>query len=280
MDEREVVELLARRETDRAERLDLVHLAVAEEGPHVRGRRVGEPTGVQVAVEPRLVDGADRAQAHRHGRELPELRHEPRVRVGRQAVGGMRLLLTEAVEVPLGEATLEVGASVDARRGVPLEVDLVARSAGEVLAAEEVVVADLVQRRRARVGGDVPADADRHVRARHHDRGVPADVGADAALDVLIAREPRLALGRDRVDVVGAAQCGHADLAFAGALEQLEDEEPRPLATVGVDGRVERLNPLPCLFGVDVRQLAGQPVSDDVESVSGHALQCPPTPSR
>jgi hypothetical protein len=43
---------------------------------------------------------------------------------------------------------------------VALEEDLVAALAVGVLAAEEVVEADLVQRGRAGVGGDVPADAD------------------------------------------------------------------------------------------------------------------------
>ena len=41
-DEGEVVELLARGHADRAERLDLVHLAVAEERPDVRVGRVGD----------------------------------------------------------------------------------------------------------------------------------------------------------------------------------------------------------------------------------------------
>ena len=205
-DEGEVVELLARGDADRAERLDLVHLAVAEEGPDVRAGRVGQPAGVQVAVEPGLVDRADRAEAHRDGGELPELRHQPRVRVGRQPVRRVRHLLPEPVEVVLGQPALEEGAGVDARGGVALEVDLVAHARREVLAAEEVVEAHLVERGRRGVGGDVPADADRLVRPRDHDRGVPADVGADAALDVLVAREPGLALGRDAVDVVGAAQ--------------------------------------------------------------------------
>ena len=196
---------------------------------------VGDAAGVQVPVEPGLVDRADRAEAHRHRGELPELRHQPRVRVGRQAVRRLGLLLAEAVELVLGEPALEVGAGVDARGGVALEVDLVAhrrvaRGVGVVLAAEEVVEAHLVERRRGRVGGDVAAHADGLVGPRHHDRRVPADVGADAPFDVLVAGEPGLALRRDGVDVVGAAQRRHPDLAFAGALEQLEHEEPRPRA--------------------------------------------------
>jgi hypothetical protein len=60
--------------------------------------------------------------------------------------------------VLLGEPALEKGAGVDARRGVALVVDDVGVEPG-VLAAEEVVEPDLVERRRRRVGGDVTADA-------------------------------------------------------------------------------------------------------------------------
>ena len=83
-DEGEVVELLAGRELEQAARLGLVHLAVAEEGPHVLLAGVLDAAVVQVLVELRLVDGVHRADAHRHRRELPEVRHQPRVRVGRQ----------------------------------------------------------------------------------------------------------------------------------------------------------------------------------------------------
>ncbi|CAD5968634.1 protein of unknown function [Streptomyces sp. KY75] len=42
---------------------------------------VGDAARLHVAVHPRLVDRAERAEAHRDGRELPEVRHQPRVRV-------------------------------------------------------------------------------------------------------------------------------------------------------------------------------------------------------
>ena len=263
-DEGEVVELLARREADRAERLRLVHLAVAEERPHVRARGVVQLPGEQVAVEPRLVDGVERAEAHGDGRELPEVGHQPRVRVGRQPAAAVRLLLAEPVELGLGQPALEERPRVDAGRGVPLEEHLVA-GLPVVLAAEEVVEPHLVQRRGGRVGGDVPADAGaaRPVRPRHHDRGVPPDIGADAPLDVLVAGEPRLPLGRDRVDVVGGAQAGHPDLLLARPLEQAQHQVAGPPAAAGARNRVERVDPLPRLIRVDVRQLRGQPVADD-----------------
>ena len=262
-DERQVVELLAGRHADRAERLRLVHLAVTEEGPHVLLAGVLDLAVVQVAVEPGLVDRVDRPEAHRHRRELPELRHQPRVRVRRQPAAGVRELLPEAVQLLLGEPALEERAGVHAGGGVPLVEDLVA-AAGVVLAAEEVVEADLVERGGRGVGRDVAADLDAGaLRPVHHDRGVPPGVGADALLDLLVAGEPRLGLGRDRVDVVGAAQARHADLVLAGPLEQAQHEVPGAVAARVVDDRVERLEPLGGLGGVDVGQLARQAVADD-----------------
>ena len=149
-----------------------------------------------------------RGQAHRDRRELPEVRHQPRVGVRRAGPcprragppGGSGSSCSSL------EPALEEGAGVDARGAVALDVDLVA-AAGVVLAAEEVVEADLVEAGRRLVGRDVAADLEAlAVGVGDHDRGVPADERADPALDLLVAGEPRLALGRDRVDVVGAAQ--------------------------------------------------------------------------
>ena len=147
-DEDQVVELLARRERQRGHRLGLVHLAVADEA-HTRAlARVGDLAVQQVAVEAGLVDRVERAEAHRDGRELPEVGHAPRVRVARQPAAVD--LAPEPVEVLLGQAALEERAGVDAGRGVALEEDLVA-GAAVGLAAEEVVEADLVERGRRRV---------------------------------------------------------------------------------------------------------------------------------
>src|SRR5215469_13883232 len=114
----------------------------------------------------------------------------------------------------------------------------------------------------------------RPVGTGHHDRGVPPDIGSDAALDVLIAREPRLALGRDRVDVVGAAQAGHPDLLLAGSFEQAQHEVAGPAATAGASDRVEGVDPLPCLIRVDVRELRGQPVADDRVTLTSGSHGC------
>ena len=149
-------------------------------------------------------------------------RHQPRVGIGGQPLArAARDLLPEAVELVGGQPSLEVGAGVDAGGGVSLDEDVVT-AAGMILAAEEVVEPDLVQARGALIGRDVAADLEAlAVGLADHDRRVPADVGANPPLDVLVAGEPRLGFRRDRVDVVAAAQCRQADLARPRSLQQL-----------------------------------------------------------
>src|SRR5439155_25515611 len=199
-DEGEVVETLARRDVQRAERLGLVAFAVAKESPDARPRRVLDAAMLEIAVEARLVDRGEWPETHRDGGELPEVGHEPRVRIAREAGAGHDLA-AEVVELRLGEPALEKCARVDAGSGVTLEEDLVA-GRSVVLAPEEVVEADLVQARRRRVRRKVPADAlVVMVRANDHRDGVPTDHAPDAELHPLVAGEVRLLLRRDRVDV-------------------------------------------------------------------------------
>ncbi len=80
-DEDQVVELFAGREGDGAERFRFIGFAVAEKRPHLRVRPLLETAIFEIPHEPRLVDGADRPEAHRHRREFPEVGHQPRVGV-------------------------------------------------------------------------------------------------------------------------------------------------------------------------------------------------------
>ncbi len=273
--EREVVELLVRGELQQAARLRLVHLAVAEERPHVLVGRVLEAAVAQVAVEPGLVDRVHRADAHGDRGELPEVRHQARVRVRRQAATrtGVRILLAEAVELVLAQAALEERSRVDTGGGVALDEDLVA-AAGVVLAAEEVVEADLVERRAGGVRRNVATDTHtRPLRAVHRHRGVPADPRAVAALHLLVTREPRLPLGGDGVDVVRAGQRGHADVVLTRTLQQTQHQVPGPLLTATLEHLVERLEPLGRLFGVDVRQVRGHAVTNDTYPLGAGVLR-------
>ena len=101
--------------------------------------------GVQVLEEAGLVDRHQRAEAHRHGGELPVVGHQPRVRVRRQPLAAH--LLAELEQLLLADASLEERPGVDPRRHVPLHEQQVAAVpvAGGV---PEVVEAGVVQRGR------------------------------------------------------------------------------------------------------------------------------------
>ena len=252
-DEHEVVEVLVAGERDRAQRLRLVGLAVAEERPHLAARRVGDAAAGQVLHEARLVDRHDRPEAHRDGRELPEVRHQPRVRVGAQPAPGD--LLAEAEQVLLAEPALEEGAGVDAGRGVALHVDEVA----PVLLARrvpEVVEADLVERRGRLVGGDVPAQlGGLRVGAQHGGHRVPADDRPDPVLELEVTGIRVLALGRDRVDVRARRDGAVVGARAARVLEHAVEQVAGALDAVVRDHRVECLDPFGRLLPVDVLRM-------------------------
>ena len=102
----------------------------------------------------------------------------------------------------------------------------------------------------------------RMVGPHHHDGGVPADVGPDAPLDVLVAGEPRLLVGRDGVDVRGRDRGREADLALPGPLEQLHQQEAGAGLPVGLDDGVEGVEPLGGLLRIDVGYLVRETVED------------------
>jgi hypothetical protein len=193
-DEGAVVELLARGERERGNRLGLVHLAVAEEAPDAALSRAafgGEQAAMaEVAHEARLVDRVDRADAHRAGRELPEVRHELRMRVRREAARAVprcAQLLAVVGEVVGREPPFEECTGVDAGRRVRLEEDQVSELPAVVASPEEVVEADLEQVGRRRVARDVAAELGRAaaldaVGAHHHRQRVPAHQRGEALL--------------------------------------------------------------------------------------------------
>ena len=247
----EVVQLLAPGQGGRAHRLGLVHLAVAQERPHLARGGLGHPARLQVLHEARLVDRGDGPDAQRDRGELPELGHQPRMRVGAQAALD-RDLLAEAVELCLGQPALEIGARVVARRGVALEVDEVAT----VLVRRpvpEVVEADLHERGQRLVGGDVPAELRGDlVGAQHHADGVPAHDRAQAALDHRVTRERRLQRLRDGVHIRGVEAGDRAGAGVLGALDDPLQQVPRAVGSVVGDNRVQRLQPLGRLYRIGV----------------------------
>ena len=81
--EDEIVEIFARGQGDGAQSFRLVRLAVSQERPDFAIGDGLEAAVFEIAIEARLVNGHQGAQAHRHRGIFPKIRHEPGVRVGR-----------------------------------------------------------------------------------------------------------------------------------------------------------------------------------------------------
>ncbi len=228
-------------------------LAVAHEGPDLALGGVRDPAALEVLHEAGLVDGHDRAEAHRHRGELPEVGHQPRVRVRREAVAVH--LLAEVAHLLLVEAPLEVGAGVDAGRGVPLQVDQVAAVLGRA-GVPEVVEADLEEGGRRLEAGDVAAELGRLLVGPQHQRGgVPADRRAQAPLDVLVEGDRLLVGPRDGVDVRRAVGDRHDRPEQPRLGDHLPQQRAGPLGAVLAQDVVDRLEPLARLAGIDVALL-------------------------
>ena len=245
-DEDQVVQLLARSQGDGAQRFRLVHLAVAAEDPDLAAAGVGDAAGVQVLQEARLVDGHQRAQAHRHRRELPEVRHQLRMRVRGQALAVH--FLTEVVQLVFGQAAFEVGAAVHAGRGVALEVDQVA-AVVLGLGVPEVVLAAADHGGQRGEGGDVAAQVAAVRRVvlvglDHHGHGVPAHVRADARFQFQVARMRRLQAGRDRVDVGGVGRERDVGTGAARLVDQAFQQVVRALRSFAVKDGCQGFEPL------------------------------------
>ncbi len=199
-DKNQVVEFFARGQSDGAERFGLVGFAVAEERPDFRvGDRL-QAAIFQIAIEARLIDGHQRAKAHRNGGKFPEIGHEPGVRIGREAAAGFQFA-AKILQLLDAEAAFEKRARINARSSVALEIDSVAFKLFGAR-AEEMVEANFVESGGGSVGGDVAADVVLHaVGANDHGQSVPANKALDAALEFLVAGEERLEAGGDRVGV-------------------------------------------------------------------------------
>jgi hypothetical protein len=153
--ERQVIEILARRERQARNRLRLVHLAVAEHTPHVPVARRCETAMFEVTHEPRVVDRRDRAEPHRTGWELPEVRHQPWMRIGAEAAAADFLAIIR--KLLFAQPPLEERAGVHAGRRVRLKEHEVAAPVGSG-GSEKVIESEFEDLRSRRVARDVTAE--------------------------------------------------------------------------------------------------------------------------
>jgi hypothetical protein len=135
--------------------------------------------------------------------------------------------LTKINQVLLIQSSFQKRARINAGRSVALKINLI-RPVGMIGTVEEMVEGDFIQSRRRSVSRNMAAGcALIFVGTHHHRHRVPADNGADAPLDLLIARIRRLRAARNSVDVrrVGRKRNRHAfamRVAFE-LFEQLRD---------------------------------------------------------
>ena len=206
-----------------------------------------------VALKARLVDSHHGPEAHRHRRELPEVRHEPRMRIRRETIAAR--FLAEMLELVFAQAAFEEGARVDAGRGMTLHEHHVA---GMLVRrrAPEMVEAHFVQRGRGRVGRQVAAVFARHlVGVEHHGQRIPADAGLDAFLEFAIAGIRRLVARRDRVDVSGVRTERQVRARAARVVDELLEQVVRAFRALRLENRVDRFDPLACLGRIDIFEL-------------------------
>ena len=269
-DEDQVVQPLAGRQAQAGERLGLVHLAVAEEAPHasaggIPGRAAAVARGqqapvLQVAHEARLVHRRQRPQAHRAGGELPEVRHQPGVGVAAEAAHRLALrpgrggahLLPVMVQVGLAQAAFGKGPRIDAGGRVRLEEHQIAAVPG-MPGAKEVVEAHLEQVGRRGIAGDVAAQLTLpRIGAHHHRQRVPAHHGSQALLDLEVAREGRLFVQRDGVQVRRLPLRLPGQGVAAGLVLQRGEDESGALGAAFAHQRGQRIQPFAGLGRVGV----------------------------
>ena len=77
----QVVQLFISCDVDRAQGFGFAGFAVAYKRPNVRVFFGFQAAIFEVAIETRLINRANRAKSHRNRGELPEVRHQPRMRI-------------------------------------------------------------------------------------------------------------------------------------------------------------------------------------------------------
>ena len=197
---------------------------------------------VQVAHEVRLIDRHDRPEAHRDGWELPELRHEPRMRIRRNAF--TIDFLAETFELRFGNAAFEECTRINAGRTVALEEDHVA---AEVFrrCTEEVIRADVVERRSRSECCNVAAEFGTILVCTHdHRHRIPTHVVAQTRFEFGITGKRRLLLDRNRVEIRRLETKRHVRAAALRFLDEIFEQSARAIRPFDRDDSAHRFEPL------------------------------------
>ena len=222
-DEDQIVQAFATGHRDRAQGFRLIRLAIAQVRPYLAAIGLRQIAVLQIAHEARLVNRHQRAETHRYRGELPEIRHQPRVRIRRQPVAID--FLAEFIQLLFADAAFHEGARIHAGRRVALEVHQVA-AVRIRLAVEEVVEAHVIQGGSRSEAGDVAAQLGRFlIRVQHDGHRVPAHQCTDTMFHIEIAGRALFFIQRNRVDIGCGGADGQIVTRQAGMIDELVDQE-------------------------------------------------------
>ena len=244
----QVVEFLPTRERDRPQTFGFVGFSIAQEGPDLAARRRCDAPILEIFHEARLIDGGNRPQPHGDGGELPEIRHQARMRIGGKPMPVD--FHAKMFQLIGAQATFQESSRIDARRGVSLDVEQVP-TGGMIRAMKEVIEADIVKGGGRGKTGDVSTKGRVHpVGLHHHRHGVPADDGTDAMLEPRVSLARRLLRLMDGVDVRRVGAVREIGPSSAGAPDEAAHEIVGPLDPLPIQHRIQGIQPLSGLDGV------------------------------
>ena len=123
-DPNQIVELLSGGKRNRSKCFGLVGFAVAKETPDLCCARIVDLAVEEVLAESCLVNRIERTESHRDRWKLPELGHEPRVRVTRKSSAAD--FSAELRHFFFAQSAFEIGARINAGSCVTLQVNVIA----------------------------------------------------------------------------------------------------------------------------------------------------------
>ncbi len=171
--EYQIIEPLTARQGDRPQGLRFVHLAITTEGPGPALSGIDHTPVMQITHEAGLIDRHQGTESHGDRGKLPETRHQPGMRVGRETVAIH--FLAEAVQLIFAQPPFEKGAGIDPGCRVPLKKDQVAVPL-LVAGAEKVIETHIIEGCARGEAGDMAAQfGGDPVGLHHHGHGIPAD---------------------------------------------------------------------------------------------------------
>ena len=152
--------------------------------------------------------------------------------------------LTEVVHLLVAQAPFEISAGVNTGRRMSLDIQQVAAML-VIRGMEKMVETDVIQGCRRGEAGDMATDTGAFLVGLHHrGDGIPADQGADAALQREIAGEMFFLRHRNGIEISRAGRIGQIRAASARLVDHLLQQKMSALHTFQLENRIQSIQPL------------------------------------